>query len=356
MSHARKMKWVTVSVLAAVGAAILPISGQTAEYDDIVKAAAKEGTMVLWASTPREDTTQALADEFNKKFGMNIKIERVGVSAGDVASRLLAEKKAGRHTVDLTIISDRTMPTLRKNDLVEKVDWLGIFGGKFEGLKPVSTDMVDVSRGYGLQYRDLVYGVAYNTKLVSADQAPKTWADLTDPKWKRKITIDAGLSPIARLTSTLGKEGVLKLGKEIIQNQPVYADGTEAAVQKVVSGEAAIGVLALNTALGEKRKGAPIEMINPLPLAMVSSQLMLVPTGAPHPNLAKLFAAWFATEGMATKANIDEGSLRATAGAPGEFGEYFAKHHLEVKRAETVQDLEAANSIRKDLVKLTAGQ
>jgi len=356
MSHARKMKWATVSVLAAVGVAILPVSGQTAEYDDIVKAAAKEGTIVMWASTPREDTTQALADAFNKKFGMNIKIERVGVSAGDVASRLLAEKRGGRYTVDLTIISDATMPTLIQNDLVEKVDWQGIFGGKFEGLKNAATEIVDVSRGYGLQFRDLVYGITYNTKIISEKEAPKTWADLTDPKWRRKVTIDAGLSPIARLISSLGKEGVLKLGKEIVQNQPVYANGSNAAMQKVVSGEAPIGVLALNTALGEKRKGAPVEMVHPEPLAMVSSQLMLVPKNAPHPNLAKLFTAWFATEGMATQANIDEGSIRARAGAPGEFGDYFTKHNLVTKRAETMEDLKAADDIRKDLVELTTGR
>jgi ABC-type Fe3+ transport system substrate-binding protein len=350
------MKWVTISVLVAIATAILPVCGQATEFDDIVKAAAKEGTMVMWASTPREDTTQALVDIFNKKFGVNIKIERVGVSAGDVASRMLAEKRGGRYTVDMTIVSDRTMPTLIQNDVVEKVDWVGVFGGKINGLEIAATDIVKLARGYGLQYRDLVYGIAYNSKVIPEDKAPKTWADLTDPKWKRKITIDSGLSPIARLTSTIGKEAVLQLGKEILQNQPIYADGTEAAVLKVVSGEAPIGVLALNTALGEKRKGAPIEMVHPLPLAMVSGQLMVVAKNAPHPNLAKLFTAWFAGEGMASKPNIDEGSLLARAGAPGEFGEYFTKHNLVTKRAETIEDLEADNDVRKDLVKLVAGK
>src|SRR5690625_7438153 len=45
-----------------------------------------------------------------------------------------------------------------------------------------------------------VLGFAYNTELVSEDEAPKNWEDLLDPKWEGKIQFP---NPAASGTSTL---------------------------------------------------------------------------------------------------------------------------------------------------------
>lgn len=323
-------------------------------FDEIVKLAGKEGKLVLWASTPKEEAVQELVKEFNKKFGLDIKVERVAVSAGDVAARLIAEKRGGKHTVDVSIVSEPAIPAMVKNDVVEKIDWEGLFGAKLPGLKGAANNLVNDNKGYGLEFRHLVYGIAYNTKKVSEKDVPKKWAELTDPKWKRKITVDSQLSPLARLAPIIGVDGVMRLAKDLIKNEPIYANGTTNAVQKVVSGEASIGVVALNTALGEKAKGAPIELIHPEPLSMVATQMVFVVKNAPHPNAAKLWTAWLASEGMKTKAIIEEGSIRARAGEPGEFGEYFKKHNLQTSYAKTIQDLDTLNNVRKDLAKLVS--
>src|SRR5207249_10024560 len=38
-------------------------------------------------------------------------------------------------------------------------------------------------------YRQVVVSVLYNTRLVKAEEAPKSLADLLDPKWKGKIVM-----------------------------------------------------------------------------------------------------------------------------------------------------------------------
>ena len=45
-------------------------------------------------------------------------------------------------------------------------------------------------KGYWVDYFDAYNVIGYNTKLVSRDQAPKSWEDLLDPKWKGRIALD----------------------------------------------------------------------------------------------------------------------------------------------------------------------
>jgi len=306
----RTMTMPALAVLALAVMSIFAAPGRSADFDELVKLAAKENTLVFWASTPREETVQDLVKEFNKRFGLNIKVTRVAVSATDVASRILAEKKAKRHTVDVSIVSEPVIPMLATNDVIEKVDWEGLFGERLQGLKEAANNMVDINRGYGLEFRHLVYGIAYNTKKLSAAEVPKKWADLADPKWKRKIAVASQLSPLARLAPVIGTEEVIRLAKDLIKNEPIYTNGTVNTVQKVVSGEAPLGLVALNTALGAKKKGAPIDLVHPEPVAMVATQLVFVAKDAPHPNLAKLWTAWFASEGMMTKAIVNAMVMR----------------------------------------------
>ena len=46
------------------------------------------------------------------------------------------------------------------------------------------------SKGYWVDYFDSYNVIGYNTQLVARDQAPKSWEDLLDPKWKGKIALD----------------------------------------------------------------------------------------------------------------------------------------------------------------------
>lgn len=347
------------ALVLAIGTLALPALGRADDFDAIKAGAAKEGTVVVWHNTPNQATTDALVALFNKRFGLNIKAERVPVSGAHMSSRLMTEKRGGRFTVDVFIANDRHLPNLVKNGLIEKIDWIGTFAGpgKIDTtlLGNAVNHMIPEYVGYGLEFRHDVYGFAYNTKLLAEKEAPKTWEELADPKWKRKVAIEAALSPLARLVPVIGRDAVLDLAKRVVANRPIYADGQPAAAMKVVTGEAQVAAVSLASAMDEQQKGAPIGLIFPEPQALISQLVVYVTKRAPHPNLAKLWAAWLASEGMNAQAMVDEGVLRAWPGSPGPFGEYFTKHHLQVRRAMSIQELNDANSIRKDLSAVVAG-
>ena len=346
--------------MLAIGIAASPASSRADEFDTIKAGAAKEGTIVVWHNTPNQETTNALVAVFNKKFSLNVKVQRVPVSGSDMTSRMITEKRGGRYTVDVFIANDRHLPVLVKNNLIDKVQWVDVFAGpgKIDPslMASAANNIVSEYIGYGLEFRHDVFGFAYNTKMLSEDNAPKRWEDLADPKWRSKVAIDAGLSPLSRLVPVLGREGALDLAKKLHANRPIYADGQPSVAAKVVSGEAPVAALSLSTALDEIQKGAPLALIYPEPQALISQLVLYVSKNAPHPNLAKLWAAWVTSEGMNTQAMIDEGAIRAWPGSPGPFGAYYAKHNLKVRRADTIAELEDANNIRKDLDAVATGR
>lgn len=346
--------------MLAVGITTIATSSRAEDFDTIKAAAAKEGTIVVWHNTPNQETTNALAALFNKKFGLNIKVQRVPVSGSDMTSRMITEKRGGRFTVDVFIANDRHLPVLVKNNLVDKVAWVDVFAGpgKIDPalMASAANNIVSEYIGYGLEFRHDVFGFAYNAKMLSAETAPKRWEELADPKWRNKVAIDAGLSPLSRLVPVLGRDGALDLAKKLHANRPIYADGQPSVAAKVVSGEAPVAALSLSTALDEIQKGAPLALIYPEPQALISQLVLYVSKNAPHPNLARLWAAWVTSEGMNTQAMIDEGAIRAWPGSPGPFGDYYTQHNLQVRRADTIAELEEANNIRKDLDAVATGR
>ena len=330
------------------------------DFDTIKAAAIKEGKIVVWHNTPSQKTTDALTELFNKRFGMNIKVERVSVSGADISSRMMTEKRGGKFSVDVFIATDRHLPVMVKNGLVEKTDWMGIFAGPGK-IDPALLDIavnkiIPEFVGYGLEFRHSVFGIAYNTKMLQEQDVPTTWEGLIDPKWRNKVVIDVGLSPLARLVPAIGRDAVLDMGKRMVANRLIYADGQPAAVNKIISGEAPLGAVSLSSALDEQIKGAPIGLVFPEPSAMISQQVLYVTKGGPHPNLAKLWAAWVTSEGMNTQTMLDEGIVRSWPGSPGPFGEYNKKHNIQVRRAASIQELDASNKVRKELDAIAAGR
>src|SRR5688500_18274015 len=108
---------------------------------------------------------------------------------------------------------------------------------------------------------NLTLPIAYNTKTVSAQDVPKTWEDLADPKWKgRKIIIEARLVPFAMLGTEWGKSKAIELTKKIIsQQQPLIVQGGTTVANALAGGQVslAVGTYAF-TIEGLKKQGAEI--------------------------------------------------------------------------------------------------
>jgi iron(III) transport system substrate-binding protein len=203
--------------------------------------------------------------------------------------RIIAESQAGKPAA-VDVIQSGSLRALRP--LIDR-DMLAPYPGweKVFGLDAVYADQRFVG-GY-----NLTLPIAYNTKTVSAQEAPKSWEDLADPKWKgRKIIIEARLVPFAMLGTEWGKSKVMELTKKILsQQQPLIVQGGTTVANALAGGQVsiAVGTYAF-TIEGLKKQGASVDWVAVSPLPVLTSAEGVLKT-APHPNAGRFFAGWMGT-------------------------------------------------------------
>jgi iron(III) transport system substrate-binding protein len=146
--------------------------------------------------------------------------------------------------------------------------------------------------GYHFGLRATVNVIAYNTKAVPAGEAPRTWKDLLDPRWKGKlVTAHPGYSGvIATHVLALVHLHGWDYFKQLAQNRVMLVQSAVDPAGVVASGER---VVAANG--GEynfyqiKKKGNPVEIVYPkegVPLVVSPTAITAF---APHPHAARLF-------------------------------------------------------------------
>src|ERR1700759_5580051 len=187
----------------------------------LIEAARKEGKVVYYTSTDLP-VAEKLAKAFEAKYlGIKVHVERTG--AERVFQRIGQEYASNIHAVDVVNSSDAAHFILWKRD--------GI-------LAPYVPE--DVAKFYPPEHRDVdgqfaswriwLSIIAYNTNLVKAEDAPKSFADLLDPKWKGKIVkahpgySGTIMTATYQMQRDLGWDYFEQLAKQNIMQVPSSAD------------------------------------------------------------------------------------------------------------------------------------
>ena len=136
-----------------------------------------------------------------------------------------------------------------------------------------------------------VWVQAYNTKALSRDELPTSYADLLDPKWKGKLGIEAKDQDwMASVVDVMGggEKGVKFLQDVVATNGMSVRLGHTLLTNLVISGEVPLG-LTIYSYMPEqaKKKGAPIDWFALEP-AIARSNAVGIARNAPHPAAARL--------------------------------------------------------------------
>jgi iron(III) transport system substrate-binding protein len=270
----------------------------------LIDAARKEGQVVYYTSVDLP-VAEKLAKAFEAKYsGISVRVERTG--AERVFQRIGQEYSSSIHAVDVVNSSDASHFIVWKRD------------GILDAYVPE-----DVAKFYPPQQRDAdgqfaswrvwLSIIAYNTTMVKAEDAPKSFADLLNPKWKGKMVkghpgySGTIMTATYELQRDLGWTFFEQLAKQNVMQVQSSADPPK----KLELGERAVqadgneyNILQLRDA------GRPVEPV----YATEGSPLIVGPNGifkaAPNPNAARLFQSFCFTR-EAQQLIIDAGGLRS---------------------------------------------
>ena len=270
---------------------------QAAPPPAVLEAAKREGKLIWWTSGSATDS-RALIKKFNEKYPF-VQVETWTASGEDASEKIWAEHNANRHGWDVSLGADIQLHYAEwvKRGIVDKLPP--------DGLKQIPARAKDPN-GFWAQMGGNVTVPAYNTNLVSAKDAPKSWEDLLQPKWKGKLGlhIDPRMWQVLSQPEGWGKEKVLSYITKLAQNKPQLIRSNTQNVALLLAGEFPIAVnVFLYRVLQYKDKGAPVEWsrINPV---VISGSSFIKSKKGPHPNAGHLWLDWiFSPEGVK---NVDQ--------------------------------------------------
>ena len=279
------------AILAALSA--IPVRAQSgdillardaARQERLIEGAKKEGAVVFYSAMIVNQALRPLADAFMKKYPF-VKMTYWRSDTEEIVAKVNAEVRAN-------------------NQLVDVIEGTGVgeLAIQMNLVQPYFTPLLE---DYPKAYRDpkelwtptrvSYFGTAYNTKLVPADQVPKTYEDLLDPKWKGKMAWRIGTSSgtplfLANLRIAWGEAKAMAYFDRL-KEQKIINFGSGSArtlVDRVMAGEFPIGLnIFAHHPLISKAKGAPVNTVlhDPVPATSAS---MVVARNTKHPHAALL--------------------------------------------------------------------
>ncbi|HEX5507299.1 MAG TPA: extracellular solute-binding protein [Pseudolabrys sp.] len=316
----------------------------TATTPALIAAAKKEGRAVWYTSVDLK-LAQKIGKAFEAKYGVACQVERTG--AERVLQRIGQEYAANVHAVDVVNSSDASHLVIWKNK-----GWLEAYVPE-DVAKYYPADHKDPD-GMFASFRVFLCVIAYNTKLVKKEEAPKSFHDLLDPKWKGKIVkahpgySGTIMTATFQMVRDIGWGYFEQLAKQNILQVQSAADPPK----KLALGERAIQADGVEYLIfSEKESGQPVEPV----YATEGTPLIIGPNGmfkaAPHPNAAKLFQNYcFSPE--CQQLCIDVGGLRSVHPQAKEKPGRTPLSQIKLMKDDPAGVLKAADEIKAHYVKL----
>ncbi|MFO1028265.1 MAG: extracellular solute-binding protein [Acetobacteraceae bacterium] len=248
---------------------------------DLEAAARKEGKIVWYTSDDLVVATK-MAKGFEARYGMTVQLERSG--AERIYQRIAQEYASNVAEVDVASTSDvgHTVSWSANG-------WLAPFIPAEVTKWPAQAIGAD---GRYIVHRFTLVLPGYNSRLVKAEDAPKSWTDLLDPKWKNKLVkahpgySGAISTETLALSRLLGWEFYEKLAKQgVLQVQ----SATDPPMRTAQGERAVMADGSENTANRLIMDGAPLVLVYPpegVPIITAASVIM---QRSQRPAAARLF-------------------------------------------------------------------
>jgi iron(III) transport system substrate-binding protein len=258
----------------------------TAVNSTLIEAARKEGKVALYSAFDLA-LSEKLARVFEATYpGIPVRVERSG--AERIFQRIGQEQASRIRAVDLVLSTDAAHFVAWKRN-----DWLAPYVPE-DVARHFPADAIDADGTY-VNLCASLSGIGYNTSLIKAEDAPRSFADLLDPKWKGRLVKahPAYSGTILTATFAMARELGWSYFEKLAQQKVMQVQSASDPPKKLALGERAVQADGADAILLQlKEQGQPVEFVH----AAEGSPVITTPggifRGAPNPNAARLFQSF----------------------------------------------------------------
>jgi iron(III) transport system substrate-binding protein len=274
-----------IAASAALGASRAVAEELPAHERELYDAAKREGEVTWYSAQIQSEPAEAAGRAFSERYpGIKVNVVR---STSQVAfQRLSEDMRAGVAQCDIFSSTDYGHYLYLKRE------------GKLTPFRPRNADgllpaLRDQDPDNAWQICSLgLYLLAYNTQKVAAADAPKSWKDVLDPKWKDQLAVGhPGYSGSVGIMCVLLKRMYgWDYFKALEKNKPQIGRSSDDPVTLMNAGERNVGIgVSLATPLLSIARGNPLAIVYPSEGTEAVYGPSAIPLHAPHPNAARLF-------------------------------------------------------------------
>jgi iron(III) transport system substrate-binding protein len=245
-----------------------------------------KGTVMLYSSCD-EGVQLKLKAAFEKKYP-NVTMEYYFAGSGKVATKLSTELQTKAVACDVIFLASPDFYINWKNE-----GSLVTYKSPFAAAIPAS--LKDADDTYAAAYVILM-GFGYSTVTCSPEEAPKTYKELTDPKWQGQFVMPdpntAGSTKAAVWALVNDKRYGWDYFKALKANEVGLESSTGNAENRVVSAAFKAGLGCDYRMLNLVANGTPIGFNNTQDVICTCPCPIAIPKGCPNEELAKLLFDW----------------------------------------------------------------
>jgi iron(III) transport system substrate-binding protein len=239
--------------------------------------AKREGALMIYTTGTQ---IQPLLDRFRQKYPY-LRIQLPRASSVEVAVKVTQEYAAGVFLVDAFELNADGLILPREQGVL--APFTSPEAANFE------PNAIEAGRHW-VSVRESYTGIGFNTTKISTADAPHSYDDLLDLKWKGRMAVSGTLGTagnwIGAMVVTRGADFVQKLGRQDVR---VYQIAGRALANLMIAGEVALSPTIYQSHVAASRaQGAPLAWNVPGPVPVTDTSAALA-AKAPHPHAAMLF-------------------------------------------------------------------
>ena len=273
MTHAFRIFLAGLPALLALLAGA-PARGESPE-------AARAEREVVWYTAMTTPDAEPLRKAFQARYPF-LQVTILRQPGETIRTRILAEARAGKPLWDVVSFNHLDMDALDREGL------LAAYASP-EARAAFPAGAVD-PRGHWAAIYVRQYVIGYNARAVPPSQAPGSWQELLEPRWKGKFAMDEDESEwYAAMLDYLGRDRGTAFMQALARQSPQFRRGHSLLSRLLVAGDFPLALVHAAEVDSAKAQGAPVDWVRALDPVVTSPSQVAVSANAPHPHAARLF-------------------------------------------------------------------